>query len=436
MTAFDPERYLRLLGERTLLDGGSGDHHWSSPLAEAGDCLVVVGSITLECAQRIVDDYQLAKAVRNQGHSRHFLRRHHRWAPPTPPADEKPPRVIPCDRELVTNHGSTQIHHVSLSESQTSIAVTFRPAASSIRRHRGGRVMMGSGGHVGHAGPPTLSVKDDHGKTTSTNFSGGGSDEEWEGYFEAHDPLSPETKWIEIDGERIDLDKEAPPAHVLVKPVEASNPGLRHLWHRLATGEDRFHRPPDTLDVGIDALIACGALDPDSGEIAGLRAVTEALQGGRGMGSASSAKLPEPWHSLLNARRKHPGAVGRISLAVLTPSFDGVSIVASHLEASEDDFGIAVQVRGAGVAHVPFGDTQLGQRSVAWWARDDVGNDYLGGMGSWSGSEHGIRGTVQFDAPLDPRATWLEFIPTTERERAVIRIALDWPTNTGEEQTR
>ena len=68
--------------------------------------------------------------------------------------------------------------------------------------------------------------------------------------------------------------------------------------------------------------------------------------------------------------------------------FDGITVAVTTLLASDEGFSIEVETR-PDVSGGPF-DLSIEAPLVAWWARDDVGNHYLGGSESWgSRDDHG-----------------------------------------------
>src|SRR5207237_6037412 len=78
---FDAELYLRLSGERMLLERGDrGGAPWESPLMEAARALIAVGAIDAERARAVIDDYDLASALRSHHgmHQRAMWRQHHK----------------------------------------------------------------------------------------------------------------------------------------------------------------------------------------------------------------------------------------------------------------------------------------------------------------------------------------------------------------------
>jgi hypothetical protein len=96
---FDAELYLRLAGERALLDGADPDGGVAgSPLLEAARALVAVGSVETGVAQDIVDDYGMAAALRHQSHFHRPPRTRPSGDPPEPRL--KPRRVVRLGRVL------------------------------------------------------------------------------------------------------------------------------------------------------------------------------------------------------------------------------------------------------------------------------------------------------------------------------------------------
>jgi hypothetical protein len=67
-------------------------------------------------------------------------------------------------------------------------------------------------------------------------------------------------------------------------------------------------------------------------------------------------------------------------------------------------------------------------RHITWWAVDDRGNYSLAEQGSWSPGASRAQDSLGFWPGLDPRATWVDLMPTTTSARAVIRVPLPWAT--------
>jgi len=436
MSGFDAELYLRLAGERSLL-GGSWRNRGprDSPLTEAARALVAIGAIATDGAQSLIDDYELAIALRGEGMRHHLQMRGHRHASSqaaATPLEQR--RVVLCDGVIEQPTGTLRVRHASLSASSTRIAVTLHPAdrqAGRARRGRGGIMMRMRGGGPGGSGPRSVKLGDDRGTTVTAPFSGSGSGGEWQGHLTADQPLAEDTRWIEVDGARIELVDAQPHIEVSVQELENDQPALRHLWHCAAT-PGRFMGAPDMLEPAIDALVAAGALSAEDPALGDVRSVVASLQHGNRSMTAATRRLPEPWRSLLSRSGVQAGPAGTILIGAVTPPFDGVSVAVMSLEATEEGFELEVEETPGLGGGMPF-DSGLQQRTLAWWAADDRGNHYLGHLGSWSGGDGHAAGTVQFWPVLDPKATRLEVMPSTDRARAVIRVPLAWTRSTGED---
>ena len=427
MAPFDAELYLRLAGERILLDQTGQNHGWwDSELTVAAGALCAIGAIDDEAAQEIVDDYSLALALRHEGQAHHLaMRRTHRQGPEREVPPLQPRRVVPCDHVVENAAGTIQLRYVSLGDDRTGLAATFRSARSGSRRGNRARMIMLGAGHWGGGGPPQLTVTDDRGTTARTSFSGGGNESEWEGHFEADRPLARDTAWIEIEGERVELAGEQPQVDVSVEALPEEDPALRYLWRRVAATH-HVHQGGERLEVAIDALVAAGALAADSPELDDVRAVAAAVQHGQ-RPRRSARQLPEPWRSLFARGRRADGtiAVGAVSL-----QFDGISVAVMSLESTPDGFTAEVEI-APGLSGGAPSDTSVGGSTLTWWAADDRGNHYRGQLGSWSGSDTHSEGSIEFWPPLDARATHLRLLPTAQTSRCVITIPLPWASPEG-----
>jgi hypothetical protein len=427
VSEFDGELHLRLLGERMLISHTEQHYVRASQLSSVAQALVAVEAIDPDRAESVIDDYRLAAALRTGELELYSMRvpRSGRGAQAAPLAA---PRMVPCDRVIEKGAYTLHVRYVSLDDASTTVAATYRtkPAQPQRprRRHGVAAITMSGGGFGAGGWPPQITVGDDRGTTVAADFSGGGSDLEWRGHLRAHPPLATDTAWIEVDGERIELDELPARGDVFVERLPDESPALRHLWS-LVAAPDHFHGRPADLEPAIEALTAVGALAPDDPALGDVRAVAAMVDphqhrpGARGIG-----RLPEPWRSLLARRGSTDGPSGTVAIGLVTPVFDGIAIAALGLESDEEGFAVEVQVTPNLVMH-EFEDSGLG-RTLTWWARDDRGNHYLGHVGDWSQGEDGGEGDISFGPALDPRARRLELLPTAETSRAVIAFELPW----------
>lgn len=440
MAQSDAELYLRLTGERALLDPAAEDgQRDDSPLSTAAHALVAVGALTAGVAQVIVDDYGLALAYRGgePAHFRHVRARRAAHRAASAPA-LGPLRAVPCHRLIEQPWGQLFLSYVVLSDEVTVLHVTMRPASAppgqrGMRAHRsrvsrvGGQGPRGAGSRVVGPGlPRQLTVTDDQGTTSTASFSGGGSDDEWRGRFEAGSPLAPDAVWIEVLGERIGL-PSAPSAGVQARVEPLPDAGLAHryLWARLASLAE-FHSP-DAMETSIGALVAAGALAADDPAIGQVRAVVAGLFQGSGAASGANAALPEPWRSMLARRGRAGGPQGLAVAGATTPPLDGVTLALLAVRSTDEWFCADVEtVPGLPHWHWPHASGVVDTPLLAWWAADDRGHHYLGRQGEWHASEDRSGGQVEFWPALDPAARMLDIMPTTMTARAVIRVPLEW----------
>jgi hypothetical protein len=436
----DAELYLRLAGERTVLDpAADGGQRDDSALDTAGQALVAVGALTAGVAQALVDDYGLALAYRS-GESAQFhyarAQRAARRALPDPALG--PLRAVPCHRLIEQHWGQLFLSYVVLADEATVLHVTMRPAsvppgqrragASRGRLARGRMSGRGPGGAgsrvVGPGLPRQLTVTDDRGTTSTASFSGGGSNDEWRGRFEVSPPLAPDTAWVEVLGERLRL-PSAPSAgvQVRVEPQADADPAHRYLWVKLASVAGSGS--PGAVETSIEALIAAGALEADDPAIGEVRTVMGALFPGSGTAPAANAALPEPWPSVL-ARRGLASGPERLAVAgATTPPLDGFTLAVLAVRSTGERFYADVETV-PGLAHSHWPSSVVDRPLVAWWAADDRGHHYLGQQGEWRFSEDRSGGQIEFWPALDPAAKVLDIMPTTMTARAVIRVPLDW----------
>jgi hypothetical protein len=436
---FDAELYLRLTGERTLLDPPGDDGPFRAwPLDAAGHALVAVGAITGGQARAIVDQYQLALSYRGGEHPRHQFVRASRSASGSSPGHRLSAlRAMACGRLIERPWGQLFLRYLVLRADSASLHVGMRasPATSgpaTRSRHSGfasatSRTRVGPGARVSGPGlPQQLSLTDDRGTTVPAGLSGSGNDHEWDGEFEAGPGLAQDTAWIEVLGERVELPAEpASSPGVWVEPSTAQDPAVAYLWALVAI-RDEFHGP-DTLESSIEALVAAGSLASGDPAIAEVRAVAAHLS--RGSGGARAAghpgPLPEPWRSMMARRGRGGGPDGLVMAGVTSPEFDGITAAVLAVRSEDEGFSADVEMV-PGLPHGRWSQASVDQPILSWWAADDRGHHYLGRQGSWQSSQDHSGGQIVFWPALDPAARVLDIMPTTMAARAVTRVPLEW----------
>lgn len=407
MPAFDAELHLRLAAERGLLEPPDPRHgHMDeSPSAASARALVAIGALSEETARAVLDEYTSAAALR--GHEVNELFHHvHTLHPPSgrpAPKEFEPRRVAALGQEIPYAGGTLRLTYAILGPARTEIGV------------------VGELDDAGFNHGPSLRIKDDAGTQLQAEFAGGWSDHRVRGtFYTMHSALSPTTRAIEVEGHRLELtDRDLRP-EVRVEPLPEADPALRHLWHTLAP--DEWAHRPAPLDAVIDTLVAAGALAPDHPELEPMRRVHTHLAGRGG----AKRGLPEPWRSL---RRGHGGRTdgpqGVVVVGAVTPVFDECAIAVDALDSTDDGWTLTVRVTPGDAVQSGFGDGAL-RPQLVWWAADDRRRTYVGHTGNWGGSEDEGSGVIHFEAPLDPKATYVDVMPTGPVHRAVIRVPLVW----------
>ena len=413
-TPFNAELYLRLAGERAVLDAAAdGNRSWNFPLGEVAAALIAIGVLPTETAQEVIEDYQLAVAVRVRGRqSGRFRPRRAAATGTVAPTVLTAPRVVACGREIEQSWGRLEIHYIVFGDRSTSLGVTAVDGATA--RRAPGRM-------AAHRMPlQQVRLTDDRGTTEFADFNGSGSPSVWQGRLTTSGPLSRRTRWISVNNERIELDEEPPELpRVVVEPLETASPAERYLRLRVAAGGGGPRpMPNDGLGDGIQALVAAGALAPNAAVISEVAAMAQ---------GQTSRALPKQWASTLARRGASDGPTGALAVGVVTPPIDGVTVSIEALVTTSDGFEIHVETSpGIALGHHPMFHQASDQARIAWWAEDDRGNSYLGGGAGFSGSDQLTQATIAFYA-LDPRARELRLMPTGLTERAVVTLTvLPW----------
>lgn len=403
-TAFDAGRYLRALAGRTA-DVHPVFQHRPTPLSAATQALVAAGRIDEPAAQRILDEHEEALRSRDP-------RRSMGWTREWPRGPLAPRRVaLGTGEELPHRGGSLRVRYVVFGETTQVAFAARRPWR--FRFTRAARLPFDLRSDTTVAG--------DDGRPIGTGFSGHTvGRRRWEGTLRCARRLDPATRSIAIDGTRFQLIDNAPQVAVRVEPLAPADAALRHLW-RSAALAGPFNDPH--IEDAIGALVAAGAIGPDHPELAEVRAVAAALSLTGEQRTTAAAALRDPWASLWQTDQDGPDRT--IPLGIVTPLFDGVTVAVNVLESSVDVWTLAVDLAPEGASAHPFETPTARLAGLVWWAEDDRGHRYLATNYALGGNAAGGSGWVTFEAPLDPRARWIELQPTAENTRAVIRVPLE-----------
>jgi hypothetical protein len=172
------------------------------------------------------------------------------------------------------------------------------------------------------------------------------------------------------------------------------------------------------IDVGVETLVAAGAIAANDPTIDDVRTVLSAFSG-----QALPATIGEPWRSLLAVPHPAGGPSGIIPLGVVTPTFDDMTVSFEAMVLDDGVFEVHVETSPA-IAQ-PLGPMPLSLVTpISWWAEDDLGNHYLGAITNWGGGADTSFGTVTYWPALKQGATEIRLAPTGSNERAVIVVPL------------
>lgn len=399
MTGFDAEWYLRRSGEDVLPAAQD-----IALLADRARALIAVGKVDPPVADSVVVGYQRALALRGRERHPHFRGES---VDMSPAAEPSPRRTLACRDTFEATWGTVTVHYVILASDETDIGV---------------RARLNPGIQHRHPGPTQLTVRDDQGQKITANFNGGGDRHTWKGQFHANAGLSPTTRWLELDGTRIELGPELAPARVTVEPrCDTAAPleqrAADYLEYCL---EQSFETGEPQLPEVLDALTASGALKPASPIVTAVQTTLEALTGAAG---PDPSRLTPRWRSVLEGRaRARQGPRGWLLVGTTTPVFDGLTVTVISLNSEREHF--SVEFRASGPVSIRDWAPSVLLPILVFSAVDDLGNHYVGSPGSHSGGPRSLEGDIHFGSPLHPAAIRLDLVVSTARSRATVEIPL------------
>ncbi len=413
----DPERYLRRLAEREMLES-EPNRAYLSALDRVAAAFVAANVL-----ERPVADAAVASCTKLAAE---WGRRDvgSRWvttAPHLDPMALTASRFVPGPLDADVPWGNVRLRWVRFAEDWTNMAVSGQDRIFRPRIGRGPPPRL-----------PTLEVSDDRGTTTTCHFGGTRNNRgNFSGTFTAEVPLAADTAWLALHGQRVDLPTAAPAGRVVrVEPLPARPLGLSYLWHELGVWGARLCRPgrlfrTDGKTPVVEGLVAVGALDPTDPELAALRWVTDVLGGPRA-GADPAPSVPQLWATMLAQERvfsPRAAMAGAVPVGAVAGPFDGVVVAIEGIDAQSEGFAIEVAVSPGARLNRRADGTAL-----EWWAQVDTGDVVLGMLEDWAGPAEATKdklyGRIEFHRPLDARARVLRVMPTTMTERAVVTITL------------
>ena len=415
----DPETYLRLACERLYV----GQHSGRPDTAEAGvisRACVAAGALDQATAQGVLNEYRFALALRDPHW--HHLRAHQGSVVPGERQRLTSQRVVVGSPTFQRDGQQWHLEKLLFADDgiHLDIAGTDPAEDRGDPRRRGGFGRPAHGSMPHHPFPQTLALKDDQG-TTATAHSGAGNwgGGTWNTSYHTGEVLSPATRWIEIDGIRVDLPEPQPVPEAHVEEIEAMDPVRAMLYGEILSVDRHHGGRDDVVDIACRTLVAIGALEDDGPLLAEIQRIAAAVASG-----SPAPGLPEPWSSLLARFSKQDGPLGRVAIGSVIDDLEGFSIRVEALVSEAGSFSISLAMSPGALLfrHYPGADRDT--PLIIWWAEDDRDNAYVAFQDRSHGSETLAEGQLTSLAPLDPRATALRLLPTGSRQRGVITVPL------------
>ena len=251
----------------------------------------------------------------------------------------------------------------------------------------------------------------------------------------------PGTRWLDMPlrrGRSIRIDLTAPTIRAAreSRPPPSSGELLLGAVAETLLGGGHLAGISATLLAGslpevTDALVAVGALSPDSPAAARLAALCQrrAIEvRGPWADRARGTGLPGSWASVLSGSRCQDGPQGAVPAAVVLPEIDGARFVLAGLSSWERQATVLVFAWGWAQAPREFRPRQ----PFSWWARDDAGRWHVG-RARPDGMDGGTF-QLEFTPPLHPAARSLDIILTGRSDRVTATLPLAWPARVAQQQ--
>ena len=446
------ETYLRLLAESELRQPGPASRRdrRAERIWLAAMTLATVGAVDREAAQRVLQDFEVAAALRPGGSiERTGFAYPPRLRPRQPlPQRSQPPaghagpgtplRAVPIDATLPLPpeqkdwRGELRLMALVSTDGYAAVTVAARWAGQA-----GGP----AAGRPSHAPFHEVAAVDEHGNSYQASLWDMGIEDGrwWDGHLRLSPAPPAGTRWLDIgpgvDGtrRRIDLAARPTPAEVTADEVLQAGAAARLLD---AVAEALLIAGRNAVMTGgsqraadvVRALVDGGAVSAGEPAMARLAALASALGLDIGIPDAAQASMPEAWASLLAARGASDGPEAIAPFAVTLPELDGAEFALAGLRSSRHSVTLHVLARGwlpgswGWLGSGMSADTSLPDPSLSWQARDSAGRWH---MAETMSHDQGMI-QVSMTPPLHPAATSLDVIVTGVSRRVRARVPLNW----------
>jgi hypothetical protein len=399
------------------------------------------GAVDEDTVESLVADLRTALAARGLIDRDQLLTRmgfgHARQKPGAAPRTGSL-RAIPVGAmtECTTDDRVGRVYFGALVIDQNSVELTvratFSPAAGAAsidmtRRH---------GRHPLMQIFDASSATDDLGGSSYAHFSGGGSDDEWDGTLHFM-PVPPSARWLDVTlpgamPVRVDL-TVAPVAYPVTSTPLAAD-GLAERYVDRVSVELLQSGDVDGLPGGeggdqaaaVAGLVVCGALTDRAPALRRFATVARRLHLDlpASLAGVRPEALPAEWLAMLDRWDRDDGPTGVVPLTAMLPELDGTQCVITGLRSDQDGARLQVHARGW-PAGSRFGAVAV--EPFSWSARDDAGCWYTTGE---EGGGYTSDGRADMDLRLmpaiSPQARSLEIILTGKTSQVSVTIPLDW----------
>jgi hypothetical protein len=417
-------------------------------VSRVAQALTAVSALDDETAQRILDEVELARALR---HPDPAFRRHLPTAGTATLLPYRAPRpraadgsVIPVGQLVPVQAGSVRGEIYLLSY----VRQVSRGLLTMIARTYG----------ADEHDPDTVfsfldfGATDDQGNHYGLGLHGSGVSGPGEWILRLHPDPPPGLRWLDLstgEGEpaaRVDLSRPAQPPDAAEVTVSTSGPGpgehlLNSIAMRLLAATAAYPRQiplylagltvrqtVDGLGDIVTALQACGAVAPSSPVPAQLAALCQQLElDGHGITTPPADRLPQPWSSVIFQFMRGPRARGPARSAVAAgalPEVEGIGLTVLGLHDSGDRTVVFMHASGT-TGDAPF---EL-NTWPAIWIRDSDGGWHATRAGGSADEDREITMDVLVVPPLGRDTDWIEVIACGRSAQARAILPVRWQTS-------
>jgi hypothetical protein len=438
------ESHLRMLAEDEM-------RHAAFPsrtgirLSRVAQALTAVGALDDETAKRILDEVEVARALR---HPDPAFRRHLSRAGAASLMPYRAPRPRAAAGRVVPIGQLVPVHAEDVSGEICLLSYAHQVS-------RGLLTMIARPYRPGERGPdeaysfPDFAAADDQGNRYEMGLHGSGVSGPGEWILRLHPDPPPGLRWLDLStgaGEpaaRVDLSDPAQPADAPEATVSTGGPGpgehlLNSIAMRLLAATAAYPRQiplylagltvgqaVDGLGDIVAALQACGAVAPSSPVPAQLAALCQQLElSGHGITTPPADRLPEPWQNVIVQFMRGPRAREPARPAVVAgalPEVEGIGLTVLGLHDSGDRTVVFMHVSGT------TGDASFELNT--WpviWIRDSGGWWHATRAGGSADEDREITMDMQVVPPLSRDADWIEVIASGRSAQARVVLPIRW----------